>query len=61
LIDTETVERMTESKTSLIDEFLERHGVGLPGHVIDFALDVRVLVAELEDELEALREPEPVG
>jgi hypothetical protein len=38
----------TESKTEMIDEFLETHGAGLPGHVVDFALDVRTAIAELE-------------
>ncbi len=45
------------SKTALVDEFLEKHGAGLPGHVIDFALDVRSIISELEE----LLSNEPVG
>jgi hypothetical protein len=40
------------TKTELIDEFLEKHGVGLPGHVVDFALDMRTIIAELEEMLD---------
>lgn len=40
------------SQTDLVDEFLEKHGVALPGHVIDFALDIRTVIAELEAELD---------
>ena len=45
------------SKTVLVDEFLEKHGAGLPGHVVDFALDVRSVISELE----ALLERVPAG
>ncbi len=45
------------TKTDIVDEFLEKYGAVLPGHVIDFALDVRSIIAELEQELSA----EPVG
>ncbi|GIU92656.1 MAG: hypothetical protein KatS3mg011_1562 [Acidimicrobiia bacterium] len=55
------METMKESKTRVVDEFLARHGAGLPGHVVDFALDVRTIIAELEEELARLKEPEPVG
>jgi hypothetical protein len=40
------------SQTEIIDEFLEKHGPALPGHVIDFALDVRTVIADLEAELD---------
>lgn len=40
------------TKTEMIDEFLEKHGAGLPGHVVDFALDVRSIIAELEEMLD---------
>jgi len=49
----------TPSATNLIDEFLGKHGAGLPGHIIDFALDVRTVIGELEAEL--ARAGEPVG
>lgn len=45
------------TKTEIVDEFLEKHGAVLPGHVIDFALDVRSIIAELE----AMLSTEPVG
>lgn len=48
-----------ETPTALVDEFLKKHGHTLPGHVIDFALDARKVIADLEEELE--REPEPVA
>lgn len=50
-----------ESHTEVVDEFLARYGGMLPTHVLDFALDVRSIIAQLEEELERLREPEPVG
>jgi hypothetical protein len=53
---TEITTEMT-SKTEVVDEFLEKFGTGLPGHIIDFALDVRSIIAELE----AARTAEPVG
>jgi len=40
-----------ETKTAIVDVFLEKHGGVLPGHVIDFALDVRSVIAELEEQL----------
>ena len=40
-----------ESKTVIVDLFLEKHGAVLPTHVIDFALDVRSVIAELEEQL----------
>ena len=40
------------SKTEIVDLFLEKHGAVLPGHVIDFALDIRSAIAELEEMLE---------
>lgn len=43
------------TKTVLIDEFLSKHSVALPTHIIDFALDVRAVIAELE---ELLNEPQ---
>ena len=45
------------SKTEIVDEFLAKHGTVMPGHVIDFALDMRTIVQELEELLTA----EPVG
>lgn len=39
------------SKTAIVDLFLEKHGSVLPGHVVDFALDVRSAIAELEEQL----------
>ncbi len=41
-----------QTKTEIVDLFLEKHGAVLPGHVIDFALDVRSVIAELEEQLE---------
>lgn len=41
-----------QTKTEIVDLFLEKHGGVLPGHVIDFALDVRSVIAELEEQLE---------
>jgi len=55
-VNTETTTETT-SKTALIDDFLDRHGVGLPGHIVDFALDLRGVIAELE----ALVERVPAG
>ena len=46
----------TTSRTELVDAFLEMHGAFLPGHVVDFALDIRTLIAEME-ELLAERTP----
>lgn len=46
------------SKVATVDEFLEKYGAGLPGHVVDFALDVRSIIAELE---QVLADREPVG
>lgn len=40
-----------QTKTEIVDVFLEKHGAVLPGHMIDFALDVRSVIAELEDKL----------
>lgn len=40
------------TKTALVDEFLDRHGAGLPGHIVDFALDLRSVIAELEEMLD---------
>ncbi len=40
------------SKTVLVDEFLDQHGAALPGHIVDFALDLRSVIAELEELLE---------
>lgn len=40
------------SKTEIVDQFLEKHGAMLPGQVVDFALDVRSVIAELEAQLE---------
>jgi len=51
-VTTELIE-MT-SKTAIVDEFLEKHGAGLPGHMVDFALDVRSAIAELEAELDRI-------
>lgn len=56
----DTIERATVPRTELVDEFLERHGAGLPGHVVDFALDVRTVIAELEGLLGEERELEIV-
>jgi hypothetical protein len=39
------------SRTEIVDVFLEKHGAVLPGHVIDFALDIRSVIAELEEQL----------
>lgn len=47
------------SATALVDEFLGKHSAGLPEHIIDFALDVRSIIGELEAEL--ARADEPVG
>lgn len=41
-----------QTKTEIVDLFLEKHGAVLPGHVIDFALDVRSIIAELEEQLQ---------
>lgn len=40
-----------QTKTEIVDLFLAKHGAVLPGHVIDFALDVRSVIAELEEQL----------
>ncbi|MEX0757123.1 MAG: hypothetical protein WD532_12255 [Acidimicrobiia bacterium] len=40
-----------QTKTEIVDLFLEKHGAVLPGHVIDFALDIRSVIAELEEKL----------
>ncbi len=45
---TETVET-SKTRTQLVDEFLTKHGAGLPTHIVDFALDLRAAIAELED------------
>jgi hypothetical protein len=45
------------SKTEIVDEFLAKHGAVMPGHVVDFALDLRTAIQELEEMLAA----EPVG
>ncbi len=52
---TETVE--VTSQTVLIDQFLEKHSAGLPGHIVDFALDLRSVIAELEEALAEYRYP----
>lgn len=36
------------SRTKTIDEFLAQHGLCLPTHVVDFALDMRSAIVELE-------------
>lgn len=41
-----------QTKTEIVDLFLEKHGAVLPVHVIDFALDIRSVIAELEQQLE---------
>lgn len=54
----------TDTKTDYIDEWLSTHLSYLPGDIIDFALDVRRMIAELEEELAALEETgsdEPAG
>lgn len=50
-----------KARTDLIDDFLEKHGVTLPTHVIDFALDARSMIVELEELLEGQRQPVAVG
>lgn len=45
-------------RTVIVDEFLEAHGAVLPTHIIDFALDVRTVLVEMEEMLDELR---PVG
>ncbi len=49
----------TPAKTNVVDEFLEKHGVALPGHILDFALDVRSVIAELEELIESEEADEP--
>ena len=39
------------TKTDIVDEFLAKHGAVLPVHILDFALDVRSALVELEDQL----------
>ncbi len=53
---------LTTTHTTVVDEFLESHGAFLPTHVIDFALDVRSVIVELQAAIEALetREVLPV-
>ena len=46
----------TDTKTDYIDEWLSTHLSYLPGDIIDFALDVRRMIAELEEELAAMEE-----
>lgn len=41
----------TTNKSEIVDMFLEKHGAALPGHIVDFALDVRTIIDELEAEL----------
>lgn len=48
-----------QSHTDIVDRFLEQHAEALPSHIVDFALDVRSLIAELEAEL--ARTPARVG
>lgn len=43
--------QVTDSRTEIVDLFLAKHGGVLPGHVIDFALDIRSVIAELEEQL----------
>jgi NAD-dependent deacetylase len=51
-----------QTKTEIVDLFLEKHGAVLPGHVIDFALDVRSVIAELEEQLTpSPSEPTPMA
>lgn len=52
---TETIE--VTSQTMLIDQFLEKHSAGLPGHIVDFALDLRSVILELEQALAEFRYP----
>jgi hypothetical protein len=44
----ESTSMATESRTKTVDEFLAQHGLCLPTHVVDFALDMRSLIVELE-------------
>ena len=55
----DTMKEHTPAKTNVVDEFLEKHGVALPGHILDFALDVRSVIAELEELLESEEADEP--
>lgn len=55
----DTMKEHTPAKTSVVDEFLEKHGVALPGHILDFALDVRSVIAELEQLLDSEDADEP--
>ncbi len=50
---------LTTTHTAQVDEFLEVHGPFLPSHVIDFALDMRSIIVELEAIIE-LQERVPV-
>lgn len=47
----------TPTATTLVDEFLGKHGAGLPGHIIDFALDLRTIIGDLEAEIARIDEP----
>lgn len=58
-METTMTETQVVTQTELVDEFLQKHGHTLPVHVIDFALDMRHVIAEFEQEQD--REPEPVG
>lgn len=51
---------LTTTHTTVVDDFLEVHGAFLPTHVIDFALDVRTVIVELEAAIEALETREIV-
>lgn len=42
----------TTNYLAMVDEFLGRHGACLPAHVLDFALDVRTVIAELTESLD---------
>ncbi len=48
---TETVET-SKTQTAIVDEFLSKYSVALPTHIVDFALDVRAVIVELEAALE---------
>ncbi len=45
---TETVEQV-KARTVIVDEFLAKYSAALPTHIVDFALDVRAQILELED------------
>jgi len=45
---------VTTTHTTKVDEFLEIHGPFVPSLVIDFALDMRSVIADLEEIVETL-------